>query len=132
MTIENTPFLRRVLILDGAAGLGAGLVMLAGGSLVAPYLGLSPDLLFWAGAALLGCAALIASFAFRPTVSRLMLWDIALINTVWAVASVAILLFGVVSPTWLGAVFVLAQALLVGGFAALQFAALRTGSLATA
>lgn len=129
MFIENTPFLRRVLVLDGAAGLGAGLAMLAVGSHVAPYLGLPADLLFWAGAGLLGCAAFLATFALRRDVPRIMLLDIALINAAWAVASGAILVFGVISPNWIGAAFVLAQAVLVGGFAVLQFAALRSAPL---
>ena len=132
MSIENTPYLRRVLVLDCAAGFGAGLAMLAGGPFVAPYLGLPAGLLFWAGLALLACAAFIATFAFRPVVPRMLLFDIGLINAVWAAGSIAILLLGLVSPNVFGMAFVVAQALLVGGFAVLQFAALRRPAPAAA
>jgi hypothetical protein len=132
MSIENTPLLKKVLIVDAAAGLGAGALMMMGSSFLASLLALPQDLLFWAGVALLGCVALIATMAFRAVIPRFLLLDLALINAVWAAASLAILALGLVQPNLLGYAFVVAQALLVGGLAAVQFAFLRRGAEAVA
>jgi hypothetical protein len=46
-------------------------------------------------------------------------------NLVWVLASAAILPLEVVSPTLLGTLFVIAQAIIVAGFAEAQFIGLR-------
>jgi len=125
MTINNTPFLRNVLLADAAVGGAAALLTIAGAGLLAPWLGLPRPLIFWAGVALLPIVVLLVSMARRPTVPRGWLREIVLINALWVIASVGILVFGLVTPNLLGVAFIVAQALAVGFFAALQFSALR-------
>jgi hypothetical protein len=48
-----------------------------------------------------------------------------LLNLVWAVASLVLLVTGLVDPSGLGIAFVVAQALIVAGFADVQFIGLR-------
>ena len=125
MTVAITPYLRKVLLLDAVVSGAAGAMMAAGAGLLGPLLGLPAGLLFWAGLALLTWTALLYALARRESVSRLVLLDVVLVNVAWVLASLGILAFGLVEPNALGVVYVVAQALAVALFAALQAAALR-------
>lgn len=129
MTIHNTPFLRNVLLADAAVGAAAAVLTIAGANLLSPLLGLPRPLIFWAGVALLPVVLFLVVMARRPTLPRSWLQEIVLINTAWVIASLGILAFGIVAPNLFGVAFVVAQAMAVALFAALQFTALRqTGS----
>ena len=131
MAIANTPFLRNLLLIDATTSLGAGVVMAAGASFLAPLLALPSGLLFWAGLALVPFAAMLVVLARRSEVSRIALIDIAAINVLWVAASFGIMLGGLVQPNLLGALFITAQALAVALFAVLQIGMLRrTASVA--
>lgn len=125
MSITVTPFLRNVLLADAAMSGAAGLLMLAAAPLLSPLLELPIGLLRWSGAALVPFVALLVVLGRRETISRLMLFDVIVINALWVAGSFAILLSGAVSPNVLGYGFVIAQALAVGVFAGLQFVAYR-------
>ena len=90
MAIANTPFLRNLLLIDATTSLGAGVVMAAGASFLAPLLALPSGLLFWAGLALFPFAAMLVVLARRAGVSRIALIDIAAINVLWVAASFGI------------------------------------------
>ena len=131
MAIANTRFLRNLLLLDATTSLGAGVVMAAGASFLAPLLALPSGLLFWAGLALFPFAAMLVVLARRAEVSRIALIDVAAINVLWVAASFGIMLGGLVQPNLLGALFITAQALAVALFAVLQIGVLRrTASVA--
>ena len=131
MAIANTRFLRNLLLVDATTSLGAGVVMAAGASFLAPLLALPSGLLFWAGLALFPFAAMLVVLARRAGVSRIALIDIAAINVLWVAASFGIMLGGLVQPNLLGALFITAQALAVALFAVLQIGMLRrTASVA--
>ena len=131
MAIANTPFLRNLLLIDATTSFGAGVVMAAGASFLAPILALPSGLLFWAGLALVPFAAMLVVLARRSEVSRIALIDIAAINVLWVAASFGIMLGGFVQPNLLGALFITAQALAVALFAILQIGVLRrTASVA--
>ena len=131
MAIANTRFLRNLLLLDATTSLGAGVVMAAGASFLAPLLALPSGLLFWAGLALFPFAAMLVVLARRAEVSRIALIDVAAINVLWVAASFGIILGGLVQPNLLGALFITAQALAVALFAVLQIGVLRrTASVA--
>lgn len=125
MTVAITPYLRKVLLLDAVVSGAAGVMMAAGAGLLGPLLALPTGLLFWAGLVLLPWTALLYVLARRESVSRLVLLDVVLVNLAWVLASFGILAFGLVEPNLLGIVYVVAQALAVALFAALQAAALR-------
>ena len=132
MTISITPMLKKVLYLDAAMSGAAGVLMVAGSAVLAPLLEIPAGLLFWAGLALVPFVALLVLTARSAEISRLMLFDIVLVNALWVVASFAIMLAGLVQPNVFGIAFISIQALAVAGLTALQFAGLRALSQAHA
>jgi len=132
MSVAINPFLRNVLAVDAAMSLAAGAVSVLGAGLLAPLLGLPQPLLFWAGLFLLPWSAFLFALSRRAELSRLLLVDVIAINGLWVVASVAILVAGLVTPNVLGIAFLLVQAAAVAVLAELQFMGLRRGRLAAA
>ena len=132
MTISITPMMKKVLYLDAAMSGAAGVLMVAGSAVLAPLLEIPAGLLFWAGLALAPFVALLVLTARSAEISRLMLFDIVLVNALWVVASFAIMLAGFVQPNIFGIAFISIQALAVAGLTALQFAGLRALSQAHA
>ena len=132
MTISITPMLKKVLYLDAAMSGAAGVLMVAGSAVLAPLLEIPAGLLFWAGLALVPFVALLVLTARSAEISRLMLFDIVLVNALWVVASFAIMLAGLVQPNVFGIAFISIQALAVAGLTALQVAGLRALSQAHA
>ena len=118
--VARPPLLRRVLLADALACLGAGAVTLVGSAWLAPHLGLPAALLAGAGALLLPVAALIAVVATRDPVPAGGLRAIVAINLLWVAASLGLFLVPGIDPTLLGAAFILAQAILVAAFAAIE------------
>lgn len=132
MTTTITPSMKTVLVLDAAASGAMAVLAIGAASLLAPLLGLPQPLLFWAGVAMVPWVALLVVLARRDTAPRLVLLDVVALNALWVAASLALLVSGLVAPTALGTAFVVAQALAVAAFAALQFSALRRATGATA
>ena len=125
MTVPMTLFLKTTLRLDAAVSGAAALLMAAGAALLGPFLNLPVPLLFWAGVMLLLFVALLIVVARRKSASRILLFDIVLLNAAWVLASFIILIAGVVEPNMFGVTFVVVQALAVALFAVLQVSALR-------
>jgi hypothetical protein len=116
--------LRRLLLADAVASGATGLLVAA--APLSGLLGLPSGLLRGAGLILLPYAALVAWLALRRAEPlRWAVWSVVGVNAVWAADSVLLLLSGWVAPTALGLAFVLAQALVVAGFAVLQAMALQ-------
>ena len=125
-TLARTPFLRLVLLGDAAASGASGLLLAAAAGPLAPLLGLSAPLLRDARLVLLPCAAFIAWAGTRDRPPRCAVRAaVIIINLLWAIGSALLLAAGPVSPAALGTAFVLAQALVVLGFAVMQWGALR-------
>ena len=121
----NLSFLRAALLIDAvASGLTAAL-LIAGANVLRDWLGLPVTLMREAGLILTAYVGLVAIVATRTAISTRAVWAIIVTNVVWALASFAILETGSVTPTTLGAVFVIAQALAVLALGALQYVALR-------
>ncbi len=128
--LDHPQFLRRVLLADAAASGATGLLMLLGTDALASMLALPAGLLFYAGAALVPFAALVAWLGLRESPPRLAVWAIIACNLLWAAESI-LMLFGSIEPNRLGQVFVLGQALVVALFAELEYFGLRRqGALA--
>jgi hypothetical protein len=125
-TLHPTPFLRFALLGDAAASGATGLLLAAGAGALAPLLGLPEGLLRIAGLVLLPYAAFVAWIGTRSGgAPRNAVRAVVAINLLWALDSALLLALGPVSPNGLGTAFVLAQALVVLGFAAMQWTALR-------
>ena len=117
--------LRTALVGDAAASGATGLLMFAGAGFLTGPLGLSEDLLRYAGLFLLPYAAFVAWLGTRETPSRAAVWVVIVVNTIWVADSLLLLLGGWDGPTALGTAFVIVQAAVVAGFAGAQSVGLR-------
>jgi hypothetical protein len=99
-------------------------MMIAGAGLLEGLLGLPTALMREAGLVLVPYVAFVAWVGTREAISRPAVQVIIAMNVLWVVGS-AVVLFGFVAPTILGYAFVIAQAVVVGVFAELQFIGLR-------
>jgi hypothetical protein len=131
MLRQNT-FLRYALLADALASGATGLLMIVGAGLLEGLLGLPIALLREAGLVLVPYVAFVAWIGTRETISRPAVQAIIAMNALWVAGSVLLLVSGYVSPTVLGYAFVIAQAVVVGVFAELQFIGLRRSQIAAA
>jgi hypothetical protein len=118
--------LRTVLRLDAVVTGVNGAAYLAAAPLLTELLGVPSGALRGLGAFLLAYAAGVALVAARPVVSAGATEVVVGANLLWAAASVAAVATDRFDLTTTGAVWVLLQAAVVAGFAALQLTALRT------
>lgn len=126
-------FLRRILFLDAATCIAAGLLMWLGGGLLTDLLGLPESLLRYAGLSLLPFAGLLLYLATRQAIPRGGVWLVVALNALWVLDSILLLLAGGYAPTMLGYGFVLAQAGAVAVITELEVIGLRRArQLATA
>lgn len=126
-TVNATPRapigLRSTLVLDAASCLLMGAGLLVFGRTLGEEFGLPPALLFWAGLLLLPCAGLMLLAARHTPPKKPLVWLIILGNLAWVAASLWIGL-ALFTPTLLGQVFVLVQAVFVLAMAGLERAGL--------
>lgn len=132
MTFTPSLFLRRVLLLDAIATGATGLLLLGGTSLLQSLLALPASLMIYAGIFSVAWAAIVGFASAQKQLTRNFVWSIIAANVLWVIGSIALLVSGYVSPTWLGYAFVIAQALAVDVFAALQYFGLPKRTSATA
>jgi hypothetical protein len=123
VSLDPSRFLRRVLLVDAATCVATGALLALDAALLSRLLGLPQALLFYAGASLFPCAALMLWVALREPLSRAGAWIVVAGNAAWVAASVALLFAA--APTGLGSAFVIAQALAVALLAELEFIGLR-------
>lgn len=119
-----SPFLRRVLFVDAIVSGATGILFVFGASLLEALLHLPESILRPAGLFLIPYSLLVAYIASRVSPPRWTIWMVIAANLLWAIDSILMLLIGWISPNLLGYAFVIAQALVVAGFAVLQFTAL--------
>lgn len=128
-SFPNSTFLRRVLFADAATCLAAGLLMTLGAAPLERFFGLPTELSRYAGVGLLPFAAFLLYLATRESLARPVVWAVILLNVLWTLDSVLLLVSGWITPTEAGYAFVVAQALGVAMFAALEFVGLRKSAL---
>ena len=120
--------LRLALRLDAAVtGLNGAAYLLAA-PLLDDLLGLSAGLLRGIGAFLLAYAAAVWLVGARPRPSTAAVRTVIALNALWAVGSVVAVLTDAGTPTTVGAVWIVLQAVVVAAFAGLQVAGLRRRS----
>lgn len=118
--------LRSALWFDALSVAGLGLLLLLMAGTLEPWLGLDAGFLrAVAILVLLPFAVLLAWTASRERTPRAIVGWIVGLNALYVAASFAILLFGWVQPTALGTAFVVAQALIGGAVALVEWVALR-------
>jgi hypothetical protein len=130
--LRQNAFLRYALLADALASGATGLLMIVGADLLEGLLGLPTALMREAGLVLVPYVAFVAWIGTRETISRPAVQAIIAMNALWVVGSVLLLVSGYVSPTVLGYAFVIAQAVVVGVFAELQFIGLRRSQIVAA
>jgi hypothetical protein len=126
MTTTTTPapsLLRLALRADAVvSGLnGAAYLLLAGP--LSDLLGLSAGVLRFAGVFLLVYAAAVWLVADRPAAPAVRV--VVTGNLLWSAGSIAVVVADLGTPTTVGAVWLVLQAVVVAGFAVLQIAGLR-------
>lgn len=123
--VMTSTLLRGALFVDAAVSGATGLLLLVAGGWLGAQLDLPPMLLRAAGVILLPFAAAVGYAAAHDPLSRGAVHAIVGVNLAWAIASIALLFTGHVSPNTLGIAFVVIQALAVAALADVQFMALR-------
>jgi hypothetical protein len=98
---------------------GVAYLILAGP--LGDLLGLSPALLRVLGAVLVVFAAGVWAAGAAERISNAAVTAIVAVNVVWAVDSLAAAIVGLGSPTAVGTVWIVAQAIVVAAFAGLQW-----------
>jgi hypothetical protein len=124
-TFAPSALLRTALIIDAVASGAMGLLLAAASGPLSGLLGLPQPLLLGAGLVCLAWAAITGWLGRRSTLSRGVVWAVIILNALWVAESAFLLISGWVSPTMLGNVFVIGQALLVAGFTEAQYLGLK-------
>jgi hypothetical protein len=104
------------------------LLLTVGAGELAPLLDLPEQLLRETGLFLIAYTALVGWLATRQSMLKLLVITVIAGNAVWTVASIALLFSGAVTPNGLGQAFIVAQAMVPGALAELQYIGLRRSS----
>ncbi|MEU0570819.1 hypothetical protein ABZ297_36240 [Nonomuraea sp. NPDC005983] len=125
VTADRTKFLRIALALDAVVTGVNGLVYLAAAGPTSDLLGPDAELLRGIGAFLLVYGVAVGFLASRGTISQAGVKVMIALNIIWTLGSIAAVVTGAAGFTTIGAVWAIAQALVVGVFAELQIMGLR-------
>jgi hypothetical protein len=123
--LPRDTLLRLILKLDAVVTGANGVAYLAAAEPLDDLLGVSAGVMRPVGAFLVLFAAAVWVVAIRRVVPRAAVLAIAAANAVWAIGSLVFAAAGASSPSTVGTVWVVLQAVVVGGFAALQALASR-------
>lgn len=115
---------RKLVLLDAATCLVMGLALLTLSNAVADVTRLPTGLVFWAGVSLIPIAIFMAATGSLNRAPKWAAWIVVIGNAGWVIASLAILLFGIVSPNVAGWVFLIGQAAVVAILTKLESTAL--------
>ena len=133
MFSHRSDFLRKVLFADAATCTVCGLFMVVSARPFGQLTEIPPEILLYAGLALLPIAGFIALVAARAARSVAAIGVVIVGNLGWSAASVWLSTSGVIAPTPLGQLFLGAQAASVLALTALELrGAQRLGQGATA
>ncbi len=103
-----------------------------GAGVFAPLFHLPETLLLETGLFLVAYTALVGWLAAKPSVPKPLVLLVIIGNGLWTLGSIALLFSGEVSPSLLGELGVVAQAIATGVFAELQYIGLRRSGSAVA
>jgi hypothetical protein len=124
-TTPRADLLRLALVADAAVTGANALAYLAGAVVLESVLGVPTALLVVLGAFLAVYSALVLRLATRP--ARAGVVAVILANLAWAAGSLLVLALDTFTPDPVGQVWIALQAVVVAGFAALQYLGLRRG-----
>ena len=124
-TSPRADLLRLALVADAAVTGANAFAYLAGAVVLDSVLGVPIALLLVLGAFLAVYSALVLRLATRP--ARAGVVAVILANLTWAAGSLIVLALDTFTPDPVGQVWIALQAVVVAGFAALQYLGLRRG-----
>lgn len=130
--INPSLFLRRAIQTDALISGAMALLLVAGASVLEPFLSLPEVFLRNTGFVLVVYAALVGFLGTRSMMPKVAVWTVIAVNAMWTVDSIGLLMSGWLSPNLFGQAFVVMQAIAVGVFAELQFIGLRKSATALA
>lgn len=131
-TVFSSRLLKLALSADAVVSGGVAALQLLAAGWLSEFLLLPKALLVETGLFLVGYTILLVLLARRATVWSVIVGTVIVGNMGWAVACIALLATGIVSPNMLGISYVLVQAIAVLVFAAMEYAGLRaSGSVQT-
>lgn len=125
MESRSSSFLRQVLWIDAVVSGATGLAMFLFAAPLEAMFGVPATLLRYAGLSLVPFVGVLAYLATRDTLPRPAVWAVIACNAAWAIDSVLLLFTGWVDPTVLGYAFIVGQAVIVAGFAEMQYVGLQ-------
>ena len=121
-----SPFLRRILMLDGASCLAMGALLALGAAPLGRLFSLDRGLVGGAGLALLPVGLFILWLGSRRSVHPVLIWAVIAGNLLWTAESF-VTIGQAEGITPLGTAFVAAQAAFVAGLSLLEWIGLRRG-----
>ncbi|MGW4840546.1 hypothetical protein [Streptomyces globisporus] len=124
-TTGSDGFARLALKLDAVATGLNGIAYLALATVLDSFFGVPTAVQYPVGAFLLLYAVGVLVTGTRKEISRTGLMAVIVANLLWVVLSLVVVVSGVLSPTGVGAVWIVLQSLTVGGFAMLQYIGLK-------
>jgi len=124
-SMRQTSLLRLALRLDAVVSGACGLAYLAAPGALEDLLGVSSGTLLGIGAFMVAYAAAVWFVSLAEAPNRLAVRVIIVGNTGWMLASLVLAALDWATPTTAGIVWIVLQALTVGGFVAMQAAGLR-------
>jgi len=130
--INPSLFLRRAIQADAIFSGASAVLLTLGASELAPLLNLPEALLSETGLFLIAYTALVGWLGTRQAMPKALVVILITGNAAWAVASIALLFSGTVTPNLLGEGFVVIQAIVVGALGELQYVGWRRSSDALA
>ena len=130
--INPSLFLRRAIQADAVFSGASAVLLTLGASELAPLLNLPEALLSETGLFLIAYTALVGWLGTRQAMPKTLVVIVIAGNAAWAVASIALLFSGTVTPNLLGEAFVVIQAIVVGALGELQYVGWRRSSDALA
>ena len=130
--INPSLFLRRAIQADAVFSGASAVLLTLGAGALAPLLSLPEALLSETGLFLIAYTALVGWLGTRQAMPKALVVILITGNAAWAVASIALLFSGTVTPNLLGEGFVVIQAIVVGALGELQYVGWRRSSDALA
>lgn len=118
-------FARMALKLDAVATGLNGIAYLAFATVLDSFFGVTTAVQYPVGAFLLLYALGVLAIGTRKGINRTGLMAVIVANLLWVVVSLVVLISGALSPTGVGAIWIVLQSLTVGGFATLQYVGLK-------
>lgn len=120
-SIAMLPLFRLALRLDGAVSGAAGLITLALSGWLATQIGAPAATVMAVGVFLVAYALTLLQLARAASAPPWLMWSVVIGNGIWVAASIALAFSTLITPTTLGLVLLIGQAVAVLGFAELQF-----------